>query len=57
MIVYVVLHANYGDQGVDFHKVFASKEKAEAYIEKHINDSGWREDEKQWFSIREEVVN
>ncbi len=32
MVVYVVLHDNYGDQGVDFHGVFSTKELADEYI-------------------------
>jgi hypothetical protein len=57
MKVYVVIHANYGDQGVDYHKTFSLREKAENYIEKWIEDRGYSQSEKQWFSIIEETLD
>lgn len=46
--VFVVLHENYGDQGVDFHGVFRSLEAAEHYV-LQCEPS---EHERQWWEIR-----
>jgi hypothetical protein len=47
--VFVVLHDNYGDQGVDFHGVFGSFKRAQAYISKQEPDKH----EQQWWEIHE----
>ena len=47
-VVYVVLHDNYGDQGVDFHGVFAEKEDAEQYVATQLL-AHW-EDAKRYFA-------
>jgi hypothetical protein len=49
MTLFVVLHDNYGDQGVDFHGVFGSFKRAQAYISKQEPDKH----EQQWWEIHE----
>lgn len=51
--VFVVVHDNYGDQGVDFHGVFSTHEKANAYIHRREPLEG----ERQWWSIEESVID
>lgn len=47
--VFAVVHCNYGDQGVDFLGVFASKKLAEEFIARREP----REDERQWWDVLE----
>jgi hypothetical protein len=54
VIVFVVLWANYGDQGVDFCGVYSTKEKAQAYINKRVNPAECIDE--QDFDIYEEEV-
>lgn len=49
MTVYAVLYCNYGDQGVDFCGVFATKEAAQRYIDKREQNV----QERQWFQIED----
>jgi hypothetical protein len=53
MIVYVVLHDNYVDQGVDFHKVFSSREKAQSYIHEQEPDES---EHQNWLIVETEVI-
>lgn len=50
--VFVVLHENYGDQGVDFHFAFATRELADQYVRKREP----RERERTWWEVREVVI-
>lgn len=50
--VFVVLHCNYGDQGVDFIGVYGTKELAEQAIAKRERD----ENERKWYDILEEPI-
>lgn len=47
--VCVVLHENYGDQGVAFHGVFVSRSAAEKYVVEKESD----EHERQYWDIEE----
>ena len=53
MTAFVVLHYNYGDQGVAFHGVFNTYELALSYIEEKESDKH----EQQSWDILEEQVN
>jgi hypothetical protein len=47
--VHVVLHDNYGGQGVDFHGAFSSRVAAEKYVVEKESD----EHERQYWEIEE----
>ncbi len=50
--VFVVLYANYGDQGVDYKGAFGSRKAAEDFIVAEEPD----EHERQWYDIVESEV-
>ncbi len=51
--VFIVVHANYGDQGVDVHGAFSTREKAYDYIDTKEPDNH----EKQWWSVEERTID
>lgn len=53
MMIYVVLWANYGDQGVDFLGVFKTIELAEKFITNYMAAREIKKSERQWFDIVE----
>lgn len=53
MTVFVVLHDNYGDQGLDFHGAFATRKLAENYINNREPDQY----ERELYMIEEAIVH